>query len=174
MRILKILESKENPNCRKILRQLVKERDNSSGWKRDNVLTDVYDIINAEDPIRELLRYCVYQLNVDTYRECVKEITNDRIAYNALLTYFERFDGSIFMKIEIYDYDDDDNPLGHVKDNVRPWYSNYIRVSDLPDNPITDLFLDVLKAKGWWTPDSYYYFSDRFNERLVSNLKLSD
>ena len=104
MRILKILESKENPNCRKILRQLVKERDNSSGWKRDNVLTDVYDIINAEDPIRELLRYCVYQLNVDTYRECVKEITNDRIAYNALLTYFKNLDESIFMNIEIYDY----------------------------------------------------------------------
>ena len=163
---MKIYESVEKIDCNEIVKQFVKERD--------NVPIGMDFLINAEDPIRELLRYCVYQLNVDTYRECVKEITNDRIAYNALLTYFERFDGSIFMKIEIYDYDDDDNPLGHVKDNVRPSSSNYIRVSDLPDSPITDLFLDVLKAKGWWTPDSYYYFSDRFDERLVSNLKLSD
>ena len=172
MRILKIHEAKENTNCRKILRQLVKERDNSSGWKRDNVLTDVYDIINAEDPIRELLRYCVYQLNVDTYRECVKKITNDRIAYNALLTYFERLDESIFMNIEIDDHDDDGNPLGYVEDNVRPWSSNYIRVSNLPDSPITDLFLDVLRSDGWWTPDSYYYFDDSFDENSVSKLKL--
>ena len=163
---MKIYESVEKIDCNEIVKQLVKERD--------NVPIDMDFLINAEDPARELIKYCVYQLNVDNYRECIEEIINDQFAYDALLNYFENLDESIFMNIEIYDYDDDDNPLGYVKDNVRPSSSNYIRVSDLPDNPITDLFLDVLKAKGWWTPDSYYYFSDRFDERLVSNLKLSD
>ena len=162
---MKIYEFVEKTECNKIVKHFVDERD--------NVPDEVDFLIKAEDPARELLKYCVYQLNADNYRECIENITNDQFSYKALLNYFENLDESIFMKITIYDYDDD-NPLVYVKDNVRPSSSNYIIASDLPDNPITDIFLDVLELEGWWTPDSYYYFSDDFDEDSVSKLKLRD
>ena len=158
---MKIYESVEKIDCNEIVKQLVKEREKP---------TDRNFLIKAEDPARELLKYCVYHLGADDYRECIEVISYNRFAIEALLAYFSAIDKTMFMSIDIDDYD---STHGFVSDNVNPLHSNFINVSDLSDSPILDIFLDLLKRWGWWTPDGYHYYNDEFDEDLVSELELS-
>ena len=160
---MKIYESVEKIDCNEIVKQLVDEREKP---------TDRNFLINAEDPARELLKYCVYHLGADDYRECIEEISNNRFAIEALLTYFSAIDKNMFMMIETDASDRYENAHGIVKDNLDPWLSNYIRISDLPDSPISDIFLDLLKRWDWWTPDGQHYFEKGIKRTLVSKLKL--
>lgn len=160
---MKIREAKEKIDFNEIVKQLVKEREKP---------TSVDFLIKAEDPVRELLKYCVYHLGAEDYRDCLEEISHSRFAINALLAYFSAIDKTMFMMIETDASDKYENAHGIVKDNLDPWLANYIRINDLPDSPILDIFLDLLKRWGWWTPDGQHYFERGTKKILVSKLNL--
>ena len=161
---MKIYESVEKIDFNNLVKQLVDEREKP---------TNIDFLIEAKDPARELLKYCVYHLGAKDYRDCIEEISHNMFPIEALLTYFSAIDKNMFMMIETDASDRYENPHGIIKDNLDPRLSNYIRISDLPDSPILDIFLDLLKRWGWWTPDGYHYYNDEFDEDLVSELELS-
>ena len=161
---MKIREANENIDFKKIVKQLVDERDNFP--------TDVDFLIKAEDPAKELLKYCVYHRSANSYSDCIREIAHDMFAFEALLTYFSTIDNTMFMMIETDASDRYENPHEIVKVSLNPWLSNYIRINDLPASPILDIFLDLLKRCGWWTPDGQHYFERGTKKTLVSKIEL--
>lgn len=154
----------EKINCNEIVKQLVDERD--------NVPTSIDFLLKVKDPAREILKYSVYKLKANNYSECVEKIANNQFALNALLNYF----GTLYREEGIYKnitVDDYRNPHGFIK-NVREVYdSNYIWPNVIPNSPIKDIFLDVLKLSGWWTNDNNFsLYSDEFSKKFVSRLVL--
>lgn len=160
---MKIYESVEKADCNEIVKQLVNEREKP---------TDRNFLIEAEDPTRELLKYCVYHLGAKDYRDCIEEISHNMFPIEALLTYFSAIDKNMFMMIETDASDRYENPHGIVNVNSNPMLSNYIRISDLSASPILDIFLDLLKRWGWWTPDGQHYFERGTKKTLVAKLEL--
>ena len=152
----------EKIDCNGIVKQLVKEMSKP---------TDIDFLIEAEDPARELLKYCVYHLGANNYNECVEEIANNQFLLNALFNYFRNIYGkTIFMRITVDDYR---NPHGYIRDVNDPADSNYIWPNGIRNGPIKDIFLDVLKSLGWWTNDNNSsFYSDEFSEKFVSKLEL--
>ena len=157
---MRIREEKIDFN--EIVKQFVKEMSKP---------TDIDFLIEAEDPVRELLKYGVYHLGANNYRECIEEIANNQFAYNALLEYIKATYGkSTFMSITI---DDWRTPHGYIRSVREPADANYIWPNNIRNGPIKDIFLDVLKSAGWWTNDNNSsLYSDEFSEKFVSKLEL--
>lgn len=160
---MKIYESVEKTDFNEIVKQLVNEREKP---------TNSNFLIKAENPARELLKYCVYHLGAKDYRDCIEEISHNMFPIEALLAYFSAIDKNMFMMIETDASDRYENPHGIVNVNSNPMLSNYIRISDLSASPILDIFLDLLKRWGWWTPDGQHYFERGTKKTLVAKLKL--
>ena len=152
----------EKNDCNEIVKQLVKEM---------NKPTDIDFLIEAKDPARELLRYCVYHLGANDYNECIEKIANNQFAYNALLEYVKTTYGkSIFKSITV---DDWYTPHGYIRVVREPADANYIWPNSIRNGTIKDIFLDVLKSTGWWTNDNNSsFYSDEFSKKFVSKLEL--